>query len=92
VPEQSELGEPAKKVLEAVRARSMDGYSLLSRTGLRFSELPTAVEELLGKGLVMVTGDLNPDTIGDSVFSIPVDAVGNADVALGKLRPTTSYR
>ena len=90
--EQAELGEPAKKVLEAVRSRSMDGYSLLSKTGLGMPQLAEAVAELLRRELVRVTGDLGPDSIGDSVFSVPVDAVGNADVALGKLRATTSYR
>jgi hypothetical protein len=90
--EQAELGASAKKVLEAVRSRSMDGYSLLSKTGLDTSALAAAVGELLSRELVRVTGDLNPDSIGDSVFSVPVDAVGNTDIALGRLRATTSYR
>ena len=90
--EQAGLGDAAKKVLQAVRASSMSGYALLSKTGLGATELASAIEELLARELVRVTGDLSPDAIGDSVFSVPVDAVGNADVALGKLRATTSYR
>ena len=85
--DQPQLPGDVKKVLSAVREQSMDGYSLVSRTGLDFGSLATAIEQLRSMRLLRVTGSLAPDAIGDTVFSVPVDAIGQADIVLGHIRP-----
>ena len=86
------LDDNAKKVLKELRIQSMDGYSLQSRTGLSLEPLVQAINVLRENSLVRVTGELTADAIGDSVFSVPIDVIGEVDIVLGNLRPRTSYR
>lgn len=88
----SEVETVAKKVLKEVRARSMPGYALQSKTGLDRPALVSALEFLLDRSLVRVTGDLSPDAIGDTVVSVPIDVIGEADLFLGTLKGRTTYR
>lgn len=87
-----QLDENATKVLKEVRLRSMDGYALQSRTGLEGEPLVKAITILRDNSLVRVTGELSLDAIGDSVFSVPIDVMGEVDLMLGTLKTRTSYR
>jgi hypothetical protein len=80
------LSENALKVLQPLRERAMDGYSLQSRTGLTPDELATALQELRSQELIIVKGELIPDRIGDAYCYVPPDALGYADVLLGRIR------
>jgi len=88
----NEVETVAKKVLKEVRARSMPGYALQSKTGLERPALISALEFLVERSLVRVTGDLSPEAIGDSVVSVPIDVIGEADVFLGTLKGRTTYK
>jgi hypothetical protein len=87
-----DLHADARPVLEVIRDQALDGYALMSRTGLGFDQLKAAVTALVRSKLVAVTGSLDRERFGDSMFSVPIDAVGDADVALDRLTPKTSYR
>ena len=78
------------KVLGMLRDRSMDGYTLMSKTALPERELESALEQLKSKSLVNVEGDLVPERMLEAYFSLPVDALGYADVILG--RDLRTYR
>jgi hypothetical protein len=87
---QDELGHDTLKVLGALREQSMDGYTLQSKTLLQKEDLAKSLSQLVSQALVKVAGDLNPERIGESFFSVPIDAVGYADSLLGRL--PRSYR
>ncbi len=79
-----QLDPNSLKVLGALRDRSMDGYTLMSKTALPQTDLKTALDQLKSKALVNVEGDLVPDRMLEAYFSLPVDALGYADVILGR--------
>ncbi len=74
------------RVLRAVRDRALDGYSLLSKTGLAPVQLVDALVALQSKGLVIVKGELAPNAVGDSIIAVPPDAIGDVDNLLGLIR------
>jgi hypothetical protein len=80
------LSDDALKVLRAARDRALDGYSLMSKTGLDPQKLYMAIRELVDEDLVSMRGDLNPDLIGDVYLVVPPTAFGYADLLLGDLR------
>lgn len=76
------LSDEALKVLRAARERALDGYSLMSKTGLDADRLYTAIRELVEEDLVSMRGDLNPQLIGDVYLVVPPQAFGYADLLL----------
>lgn len=80
--DQTPLNADARTVLTAVRTRSMDGYALQSRTGFDRKKLVDALEELLHRSLIRVTGSMDVEGVGDSVISVPLDAIGVVDLVL----------
>jgi hypothetical protein len=78
------LTEDALKVLQPLRERAMDGYSLRSRTGLTPDQLAQALLELRSQDLIIIKGELIPDRIGEAYVYVPPDALGYADVLLGR--------
>jgi len=80
------LSDDALKVLRAVRDRALDGYNLMSKTGLDPQKLYQAISQLVAEDLVSIRGDLNPDLIGDVYLVVPPTAFGYADLLLGQLR------
>lgn len=85
MPTEDQLDGDDLKVLGALREQAMDGYTLQSKTNLKGEELGAPLRKLVGQALVKVSGDLTPDRIGESFFSVPIDAVGYADSLLGRL-------
>ena len=81
-----ELSEGALKVLRAARGRAIDGYSLMSKTGLHAEQLNSAIRELVDEDLVSTRGELDPKVIGDVYLVVPPTAFGYADYLLGELR------
>ena len=80
------LSDEALKVLRALRERALDGYSLMSRTGLDRTQLYEGIRELVGLDLVNLNGDLNPELIGEAYLVVPPTVFGYADMLLGQLR------
>ena len=80
-----QLSEGALKVLNEVRDRSMDGYTVMYRTRLSPADLETAVRELVGQKLLEVKGELYATDIGEAVLYVPPQAKGYADFVLGRL-------
>lgn len=80
------LSDDALKVLRAARERALDGYTLMSKTGLDAQKLYEAIRQLVDEDLVSIRGDLNPDRIGDVYLVVPPTAFGYADLLLGDLR------
>lgn len=80
------LSDEALKVLRALRERALDGYSLMSKTGLDRTKLYEGIRELVGLDLVNLKGDLNPELIGEAYLVVPPSVFGYADMLLGQLR------
>ena len=86
------LGPNELKVLQELRSNSLPGYALLSKTGLVVPDLIEAANKLRDRMLLRVTGELTPSAVSDSVFSVPIDVIGEVDVLLGNLRPSRAER
>ena len=76
------LSDDALKVLRAARERALDGYSLMSKTGLDQDKLYAAVRELVEEELVSMRGVLTPALIGDVYLVVPPQVFGYADLLL----------
>src|SRR5262245_23374163 len=83
-----ELGKNEMKVLQELRLNSLPGYALLSKTGLGVEDLIGAANNLRDRMLLRVTGELTSRAISDSIFSVPIDVIGEVDILLGNLRPS----
>jgi hypothetical protein len=76
------MPEDLVRVLRAARDRQLDGYVLMSRTGLDRDKLTSALEQLASRGLVSVKGDIHASSIGDALVAVPPDAIGDVDSIL----------
>lgn len=83
---EAQLSESAVRVLQAIREKAMDGYTVLSRARVTPEELSTVLRELQGRGAVSIKGDLSPDRVGESYVSVPPNAIGYVDFLLGRVR------
>lgn len=72
----SELSESAQRVLRVLASRAMDGYTLRSRTKLTPDNLTSALEELVNRSLVVVKGELVPDSVGEAYLTVTREAKG----------------
>jgi len=70
---QPTLSANALKVLDALRESAADGYTVMSRTGLKAPELSAALKEI-SPSLLMIKGELNPERVGEAYLAIPPDA------------------
>ncbi len=86
------LSTEETRVLHELRSSSLPGYALLSKTGLSVEQLINAANGLRDRFLVRVTGEMTQGAIRDSVFSVPIDMIGEVDILLGNLRPTRQER
>ena len=80
------LSDEATKILHALRERALDGYSLMSRTGLDRQKLYEGIRELVGLDVVSFRGDLNPELIGEAYLIVPPTVFGYVDMLLGQVR------
>jgi hypothetical protein len=64
----------------------MDGYTLGSRSGLPLDKLAAALRELRAQDLVIIKGDFSADKVGEAYIYVPPDALGYADMVLGRAR------
>jgi hypothetical protein len=86
------LSTEETRVLQELRLSSLPGYALLSKTGLNVTQPTAAANALRDRLLVRVTGELTPGAIRDSMFSVPIDMIGEVDILLGNLRPMRQER
>lgn len=71
-------------ILRNLRERSMDGYSLLSKTGIDEDKLVEILQTKLSR-IVTIQGDLTKERIGKAYLSILPSARGEAERVLGTL-------
>jgi hypothetical protein len=71
-------------IIRTLRESSMDGYSLLSKTGIDEDKLVKMLRTKLSR-IVTVRGDLTKERIGRAYLSIPPNAGQEADRVLGVL-------
>ncbi len=83
---ESPLTDTATRVLSALRESAMDGYTLLSKSGVSTTELSAAARELLGRGAIEIRGDVNPERVRESYMYVPPNAIGYVDYLLGRIR------
>jgi hypothetical protein len=83
------LSDESVRVLEAIRERAMDGYTVMQRARVQPQELVTALRELQNRGAISIKGDLNPDRVGETYLSVPPNSLGYVDFLLGRLRFST---
>lgn len=84
--EQTPLGDDALNVLGVLRDRSMDGYTLMSKSGSDRVQLEKILRDLTTRALVRATGYITADRLGESFFSVPQDMLGYVDQLLGRVR------
>jgi hypothetical protein len=77
-----QFGDDEMKVLQAVRRSAMDGYRLLSVTGLKPQALVDALLKL--EGVVNVKGELVEGRIGEAYVALPPNNRGFVDMVLAK--------
>lgn len=77
-----QFGDNEVKVLQAVRRSAMDGYRLLSITGLKPQDLVDALVKL--EGVVNVKGELVEGRIGEAYVALPPNNRGFVDMVLAK--------
>ena len=80
------ISDDASKVLRALRERALDGYSLMSKTGLDRQKLYEGIRELVALDVVNLKGDLNPELIGEAYLVVPPTVFGYVDMLLGQVR------
>ena len=68
------LSQPALRVLAAVCESDSDGYTLLSRSGLKLDDFIVAVQNLFELGLLKVRGELQPGRILEAYFQATREA------------------
>jgi len=83
------LSEPAVRVLQAVRERAMDGYTVMQRARVKPSDLTDVLVELQSRGAVSIKGELSPDRVGETFLSVPPASLSYVDYLLGRVRFTT---
>lgn len=71
-------------IIRTLRESSMDGYSLLSKTGIDEDKLVEMLRTKLSR-IVTVRGDLTKERIGRAYLSIPPSAGQEAERVLGVL-------
>ncbi len=77
-----QLSDKEVKVLRAVRKSAMDGYSLLSATGLDAQDLVDALSKL--QNVVSIKGELLKDRIGEAYVALPPNNRGFVDMILAR--------
>ena len=77
-----QCGDDEMKVLQAVRRSAMDGYRLLSATGLKPQALVDALLKL--EGVVNVKGELVEGRVGEAYVALPPNNRGFVDMVLAK--------
>ena len=77
-----QFGPEEVKVLQAVRKSAMDGYSLLSVTGLNAATLFDTLVKL--QDVVSIKGELTQDRIGEAYIALPPNNRGFVDKVLSK--------
>jgi hypothetical protein len=89
----SGITEKSRTVLALLREQALDGFTLRSKTGFDKSALLASLQELSGRGLIRVAGDLTEPGMDEAFYSVPLGSVGNADLELGRLSSQPSlYR
>jgi hypothetical protein len=78
--------DATRTVLAVLRDRSMDGYTLMSKSGLDRPRLEQILRDLTARALVRATGYITADRLGESFFSVPQDMLGYVDQLLGRVR------
>jgi hypothetical protein len=75
------LTEQASRLLKEINRESTDGYTLMSRIGMRDEvEFQKLVKELLGHSVIAIRGD--EDRIGEAYFYVPLEAQGRVNYCL----------
>jgi DNA-binding IclR family transcriptional regulator len=87
-----QIPDEVLNVLRAVRERQLDGYSLLSRTGLTPEKLTDALQKLVDRGLVSVKGELRADSVGETLVAVPPDAMGDVDAIVSPYKTRSRMR
>jgi hypothetical protein len=77
-----QLSVAGSKVLSTLLNQAMDGYTLMSKTGLNNQQLADVVAELVGSSLVSVQGGVNPNQIGEAYLGVPPSAAGTVEFIL----------
>jgi hypothetical protein len=80
------LTDSAVRVLQAIRERAMDGYTVMKRARVEPPELSAALIDLQSRGAVSIKGDVSPDRVGESYLSVPPSSLGYVDFLLGRVR------
>jgi hypothetical protein len=88
----SGLTQNSRTVLGLLREQALDGFTLRSKTGFDAKTLLASLQELSGRALIRVAGDLTEPGMDEAFYAVPLGSVGNADLELGRLSSVSLYR
>ena len=81
------LSEQAQRLLYEINRESTDGYTLMSRLGVKNdSDFLTLVKQLVERSLVSFRGELSQRRIGEAYFFVPLESQGKANSLLWNMR------
>lgn len=80
-----ELSPEQTQLLQALRERDSDGYTLLRRTKLSRDKAETALRDLISKGMVQAEGVPSGLELDSTYFWVKPDMRGLADYVTGRL-------
>jgi hypothetical protein len=75
----ADLSQEALIVLKLLGEKAMDGYTILSKSGLSRVDLSAALKELKANSMIDASGDLGEDRIGEAYLWVLPSAKRYAD-------------
>lgn len=74
-PNQTPLTDDAQRLLAEINRESTDGYTLMSRIGMKSdSDFLALVKQLVDRSLISYRGDLSQRRVGEAYFFVPMES------------------
>jgi len=81
------LGQQAQRLLYEINRESTDGYTLMSRLGVKSdSDFLNLVKQLVDLSLISFRGELSQRRVGEAYFFVPLESQGKANSLLWNMR------
>lgn len=72
----------ARSVFQVLIQDAASGYSVMKQTGLTADDLVGALKTLMKFSLVVVKGNLSPDSVGEAYLASDPSRMANAEILL----------
>ena len=84
---QPPLSDDAQRLLAEINRESTDGYTLMSRLGMRNdADFLNLAKQLVERSLISYRGELSQRKIGEAYFFVPMESQWKANSVLCNIR------